>query len=309
MNIVSCSRCYSIEKTKIFLIVYSSEILSRSSIESTSDLDSNVSRSETRTINKQFRESIQSNSSSSLLSMKTERKIRSNPSSSSYTITTNDENRRAATVTKTRQSDDETYELKRRRDLSEERRKAKELEEQRRRDLAKAREPRDLESLRLRLQELRKGRYDLEKVRDEIIKNLKYVHQRVTLRRKEARDMWKKKYFQEKKKTPPIEGQITQLKTDLDLIHSKIIQIIDNECKHSAQAGCVHEAETGNLILQILRTQYETQNTRQQLDQAKLRLTTDLKLRNQAENECRSLKHELSQAKMNLNYIKNRLTC
>jgi len=57
--------------------------------------------------------------------------------------------------------------------------------------------------------------------------------------------MWKKKYFQEKKKTSPIEGKVTQLKTDLDLIHSKIIQIIDNECKHSAQVGCLRDAETG----------------------------------------------------------------
>lgn len=97
-----------------------------------------------------------------------------------------------------------------------------------------------------------------------MIKNLKYVHQRVTLRRKEgwnqfvffpssltfanlllARDMWKKKYFQEKKKTPPVEEKVTQLKADLDFTHSKVLQTIDNECKHSAQAGCIREAETG----------------------------------------------------------------
>ncbi|CAF4242056.1 unnamed protein product, partial [Rotaria magnacalcarata] len=46
------------------------------------------------------------------------------------------------------------------------------------------------------------------------------------------------------------------------------------------------------------------QDIRHQVEQAKLRLTTDVKLRNQAENECRSLRHELNQAKMNLNHIK-----
>lgn len=87
-----------------------------------------------------------------------------------------------------------SYEIKRRRDLSEERRKPKET--------VKPKQPRDrmlnfsidfiikqiilVESLRLRLQELRTGRNELEKVRDEIIKNLKFVHQRVTLRRKEG---------------------------------------------------------------------------------------------------------------------------
>jgi len=101
--IVSCFRHI---RLLYVLRLFSSEILSRSSIESTSDLDSSVSRPETRTINKEFRQSIQTNSSS-LISMKTERKIRSNPSSVSYTITTTEEHRRAATVTKFRQSDEE----------------------------------------------------------------------------------------------------------------------------------------------------------------------------------------------------------
>jgi hypothetical protein len=57
--------------------------------------------------------------------------------------------------------------------------------------------------------------------------------------------MWKKKYFQEKKKTPAIEDRADQLKTDLDLIHSKTIQIIDNECKHFTQMGFLKEAEAG----------------------------------------------------------------
>lgn len=57
--------------------------------------------------------------------------------------------------------------------------------------------------------------------------------------------MWKKKYFQEKKKTPPIDDCSTQLKTDLELIHDKIVQIIDNESKHAAQVGSVKEAEMG----------------------------------------------------------------
>ena len=91
-------------------ILYSN-IISRTSIGSTSDLDSSPSRPETRTIK---RKSTYSNSSSSL-SMKTERKNnRSNMSSSSSspsihlkTKLDNDEDERSATVTKTRHSDDE----------------------------------------------------------------------------------------------------------------------------------------------------------------------------------------------------------
>jgi hypothetical protein len=75
----------------IIYISFSSPILSRSSsIGSTSDVDSDPSRPETRTIKKEIRESIHSNSSS----------IKDN-------IDNDDDNIRAATVTKIRHSDEE----------------------------------------------------------------------------------------------------------------------------------------------------------------------------------------------------------
>ncbi|CAF0757963.1 unnamed protein product [Rotaria sordida] len=304
-----------------------SQILSlSSSIESTSDVDSNSSRTETRTTKKQGTESTHSNSSSSL-SQKTERKIQSNILSDSKTDESNninDENIRSTTVTKIRHSadeilplatpdsDDDIHELekqetetKRRRQLEEDKRKAKELEEQRQRKLTQKHE--DPEHLRTRLQELQTSRVDLEKIQSEVIKNLKYMHSRITLRRREARDMWKKKYFQEKKKTSSLEEQSTQLKTELDQINKKILDIMGKESKHSAQIGHLKSAEVGDFILQITRIQQEILDIRHQIDLAKLRLTTDIKLRNQAENESRTLKYELTQAKMNLKHIRNRI--
>jgi len=42
------------------------------------------------------------------------------------------------------------------------------------------------EALRVRLQELRARRADLEKIREDVIKHLKNIHNRITLRRKEG---------------------------------------------------------------------------------------------------------------------------
>ena len=58
-----------------------------------------------------------------------------------------------------------------------------------------------------------------------------------------ARDTWKKKYFHEKKNTIPIDQHSTQASADLDKIHKKIEQTIDNECKHSAKTGNSKETE------------------------------------------------------------------
>ena len=63
-----------------------------------------------------------------------------------------------------------------------------------------------------------------------------------------ARDMWKKKYFIEKKKTPPLEERILLLKNDLDQIHKKTVQTIDGEAKHATQMGYTKEADTGVLL-------------------------------------------------------------
>ncbi|CAF1079193.1 unnamed protein product [Adineta steineri] len=317
------------------------EILSRSSsIGSTSgdddDDDSSVSRPKTRILT---RESISSNSSS-LLSMKSERKISSNISSYSKTkdnIDDDDEINRTVTVTKIRHpteelvqistpdinhDDDDTYEverrqaeIRRRRHQEEEKRKPKDVEEQGQHESLQ-RQPKqqqqqhhdDPESLRNHLQEVRKNCVDLKKNREEAISNLKSIYSRLTTRRKEARDMWKKKYFQEKKRNSPIEHRITELNTELDKIHKKVEEAYTNEPKHSAKTNQSKETETSeNYLLQITRIQHEMQGLHQQIDQSKLRLTTDIKLRNQADNECRVLKHELDQTKINFNSIKSRI--
>ncbi len=80
----------SIKIDFLVYISFSSRILTGSSIGSTSDVDSNPSRPETRTIKKENRESIHSNSSS-LLSIKN----------------IDNENTRSATVTKIRHTDEE----------------------------------------------------------------------------------------------------------------------------------------------------------------------------------------------------------
>lgn len=58
-----------------------------------------------------------------------------------------------------------------------------------------------------------------------------------------ARDMWKKRYFLEKKKSPPLEERVAQLKSELESIHQRTTQTIDAEAKHAAQTGYAKESE------------------------------------------------------------------
>ena len=60
-----------------------------------------------------------------------------------------------------------------------------------------------------------------------------------------ARDMWKKKYFNEKKKHPPLEERINTLRSELDQMHKKTIQTMEAEAKYAAQMGYTKEAANG----------------------------------------------------------------
>ena len=42
-----------------------------------------------------------------------------------------------------------------------------------------------------------------------------------------ARDVWKKKYFEEKKKTPPLEEQTNKMRQELDLLHRRIMSQLE----------------------------------------------------------------------------------
>lgn len=119
------------------------------------------------------------------------------------------------------------------------------------------------ESLQARLEQIRNERLNLEKTHNDIIRKLRQMHGRITSRRREglidlllfvclnskslslARDMWKKKYYRERKKTLPLEENSALLKTELSQINTKIMQSIENEAKQAAHSGNVQLAEMG----------------------------------------------------------------
>lgn len=49
-----------------------------------------------------------------------------------------------------------------------------------------------------------------------------------------ARDLWKKRYFEEKKKTPPLEEQCNRLRHELDIIHRKLMNTLEGPSKEKS---------------------------------------------------------------------------
>lgn len=178
---------------------------------------------------------------------------------------------------------------------------------------ARARRKKQKEELLRELEEAREARRASERQREELVRHAKQMQTKTQNRRNHARDLWKKRYFEEKKKTGPLEEQCNRLRHELDIIHKKLLTTLEgprekatklNDIKPSNKVGSPGRP-VNNFKIQATRLQHEIEDIRRRVDHAKMKLTSEMKLRNQAETELRALRAELTQKKINLTLSRN----
>ncbi|XP_070562563.1 spermatogenesis-associated protein 1-like isoform X6 [Ptychodera flava] len=166
-------------------------------------------------------------------------------------------------------------------------------------DSAKERRRDEKERLLDDLQRVRQDRQDTEREREDLVRRAKTLQNRTQHKRNRARDAWKKMYFEEKKKTPPLEQEVNRLRHSLDLQHKKYVNQIEG--KEGRRKNAYNQpSEKTNLKVQIAKHQHDLEELRRRVENTKMKLTTEMKLRNQAETELRALRAELTQKKINV---------
>ncbi|VDI30423.1 Hypothetical predicted protein [Mytilus galloprovincialis] len=159
------------------------------------------------------------------------------------------------------------------------------------------------------LQELeaaREARRAVERQREELVKKAKLMQNKTQNRRNHARDLWKKRYFEEKKRTPPLEEQCNKLRHELDVIHRKLMNALEGSSKDkNTRMENLKPSKQNNYKIQATRLTHEIDDLRRRLENAKMKLTAEMKLRNQAETELRALRAELTQKKIHLTLSRN----
>ncbi|XP_063442470.1 trichohyalin-like isoform X7 [Mytilus trossulus] len=159
------------------------------------------------------------------------------------------------------------------------------------------------------LQELeaaREARRAIERQREELVKKAKLMQNKTQNRRNHARDLWKKRYFEEKKRTPPLEEQCNKLRHELDVIHRKLMNALEGSSKDkNTRMENLKPSKQNNYKIQATRLTHEIDDLRRRLENAKMKLTAEMKLRNQAETELRALRAELTQKKIHLTLSRN----
>uniref|UniRef100_A0A8C3NZW2 Spermatogenesis-associated protein 1 C-terminal domain-containing protein n=1 Tax=Cyanoderma ruficeps TaxID=181631 RepID=A0A8C3NZW2_9PASS len=146
------------------------------------------------------------------------------------------------------------------------------------------------------LQQMKKDRRHMEKTREELTKKAKGLLEQNKLRRYHVREEWKKRYFETKKATVSLEDSLNKLRQDLELYHQKLL--LQLEARDSPKRPNNTTTSKNYTIIRIATVQHELDQLRRKLDDTKMRLLIEIKLRKQAASDLRALRAELTQKKI-----------
>ncbi|NXU55038.1 SPAT1 protein, partial [Turnix velox] len=146
------------------------------------------------------------------------------------------------------------------------------------------------------LQQMKRDRRHMEKNREELIKKAKGLLEQNKLRRYHAREGWKRKYFGTKKATVALEEALNKLQQDLELHHQKLL--LHLEARERPKRPKSNRGTKNYTIIRITTVQHELDQLRRKLDDTKMKLITEIKMRKQAASDLRALRAELAQKKI-----------
>ncbi|XP_075689047.1 spermatogenesis-associated protein 1 [Rhinoderma darwinii] len=145
---------------------------------------------------------------------------------------------------------------------------------------------------------VKEERIQLEKSREELIKRMKSLLEQHKLRRYQARDSWKKKYFETKKETSALEERLNKLKNEMDAYYQRLLtQLAARDSKKRVKHPTLAANSKNTLIMTITTKQHDLDQLKRKVDNARIKLVIEIKMRKQATSDLNILKAELAQKK------------
>ncbi|CAB3985172.1 Hypothetical predicted protein, partial [Paramuricea clavata] len=164
--------------------------------------------------------------------------------------------------------------------------------------------------LQAELNAVRSERSNSEKTREQLLKKAKNLQNQNNQKRNQAKTVWKKRYFEEKKKTVSLEERCNQLRYEVEIIHKKILSSGDAKDRDSASA-CLHkdgDPKKLNAKIMLTRKENEVDELRRRVEEAKIKLGSEMKLRDNAQKELKHIRDEVIDKKINATLVKKSLS-
>ncbi|XP_028413468.1 spermatogenesis-associated protein 1-like isoform X2 [Dendronephthya gigantea] len=173
----------------------------------------------------------------------------------------------------------------------------------------------DKENLVLQLQAelnaVRSERSDSEKSREQLLKKVKNIQNHNNQKRNQAKTVWKKKYFEEKKKTVSLEERCNQLRYEVEVIHKKIFSAGDSAKDRGSASSYLNKdgnPQKLNARITLTRKENEVEELRRRVEEAKIKLGSEMKLRDNAQKELKQIRDEVIDKKINATLVKKSLS-
>ncbi|XP_022697069.1 uncharacterized protein LOC111265014 isoform X1 [Varroa jacobsoni] len=159
----------------------------------------------------------------------------------------------------------------------------------------------DMEKLRAKLDNLRAERRECEAQKEEMVRHVKGLQGKLIQEKETVHDMWKKRYYEEKKITPKLEEESAKLRQELERIHRDLITRVEGRDANDARSSYTRLEEPSNKLsykIMISGLLQEIEDLKRRLESTKLRLSAEAKLRAMAEKDVRTLREDLIQKKI-----------
>uniref|UniRef100_A0A8C5Q874 Spermatosis associated 1 n=1 Tax=Leptobrachium leishanense TaxID=445787 RepID=A0A8C5Q874_9ANUR len=158
--------------------------------------------------------------------------------------------------------------------------------------------PEPEESLVRRLQKVKDERLKLEKCREDLIRKTKSLLEQYKLRRQQERDSWKKKYFESKKVTSVLEETFSKCRTDLELCYQNLLsQLAARDSRKRIKYPTLAATSKNSVIMSITSRQQEVEQLKRRVEDARIKLLIEMKMRKQAASDLNVLKAQLAKKK------------
>ncbi|XP_070448204.1 spermatogenesis-associated protein 1 isoform X11 [Equus przewalskii] len=128
------------------------------------------------------------------------------------------------------------------------------------------------------MKQVKEERRYLERIREELVKKVEKLFEQSRLKRYQASDGWKKKYFETKKVTASLEEVLTKLREDLELYYKKLLMQLEAREIKMRPKNLANITDSKNyLIIQITEVQHAIDQLKRKLDTDKMKLIIDVK--------------------------------
>ncbi|KAG0410408.1 hypothetical protein HPB47_012472 [Ixodes persulcatus] len=162
----------------------------------------------------------------------------------------------------------------------------------------------EIARLQKKLDGLREERLFCEAKREDLLRRAKFLQNKTTSTRDQARDMWRRRYSEERKTTPKLEEECSRWRMELERLHRELLAKVEGELRVTGYPRLEQPSNKLSYKIVIAKIIQEIEDLKRRLDYTRISLGAEVRLRTHAEREVKNLREDLLKKKIQVTLTK-----